>query len=97
MNCSNSSVSSFSTAVSTRERLVVLDAGVLPVIVLHGILIRRIGRHPDRNVLGDQLVHAVGVGPRNVADTGAGSLGTRKIDSFSHSAWVHGSSDARKP
>ena len=69
LNCLNSSVSSFSTAVITRgKRLVVLDAGVLLVRVLLGVLVGRVGRDSCRDVLGDQLVHAVRVGPRDVAE-----------------------------
>ncbi len=49
------------------QRLVVLDARVLAVGVLLGILIGRIGRDLRRNVLGDQPVDAVRIGPGDVA------------------------------
>src|SRR5882672_6586535 len=42
-----------------RERLIVLDAGVLLVGVLLGILVGGVGRYAAGDVLRDQLVHAV--------------------------------------
>jgi hypothetical protein len=68
MNCLNSSVSSFSTAVMTRFRALSCS---MRAFCLSEFL-RRSGtpcRRPrGRDVLGDQLVDAVGVGPRDVAE-----------------------------
>ncbi|KUK56519.1 MAG: hypothetical protein XD80_1883, partial [Synergistales bacterium 53_16] len=52
----------------TSEGLVVLDAGVLLVGILAGILVGGVGRDPCRNLLGDQFAHPIGVGPENVAE-----------------------------
>jgi hypothetical protein len=45
----------------THERLVVFDPRVLPVRVLPRVLLSRVCRGAVRNVLGDQLVHGVGI------------------------------------
>ncbi len=51
-----------------RQRLVVLDAGVLLVGVLLGILVGRVRCHASRNVLGDELADTFGVGPGDIAE-----------------------------
>ena len=50
------------------ERLVVLDAGVLLVGVLHGVLVGLVGGDLRRDLLGDQPADPVGVGPGDVAE-----------------------------
>ena len=45
-----------------------LDAGILLVRVLLGVLVGRVRRDSVRDILGDQLVDTVGVGPGNVAE-----------------------------
>ena len=52
----------------TRQGLVVLDSGILPVRVLLGILVGRVGGHPGGDLLCDQLVDAICIGPRDVAE-----------------------------
>jgi hypothetical protein len=46
----------------------VLDAGVLLIRVLLSVLIGRVRGHAARNVLRDQLVDPIGIGPRYVAE-----------------------------
>lgn len=41
---------------------------VLLVGVLPRVLVGLVGRHPAGDVLGDELVHPIGVGPRDVAE-----------------------------
>jgi len=48
--------------------LVVLDAAILPVGVLLGVAIGALGRHPGRDILGDEPLHPVVVLPGNVAE-----------------------------
>jgi hypothetical protein len=50
-----------------RQRLVMLDAGVLLVGVLPGILVGRVGLDAAWDVLGDQLVDAISIAPRDVS------------------------------
>src|SRR6478752_2301560 len=50
-----------------RERLVMFDTGVLLVGVLHRILIRAVSGDTIWNVLCDELMHPVGIGPMDVS------------------------------
>jgi hypothetical protein len=50
------------------QRFVVLDAGILFVRVLLRVLISPIGCNAARDLLGNELVHPVGVRPRDVAE-----------------------------
>ena len=52
----------------TQQRLVVLNAGILSVRVLLGVLEGRVLSHPGRNGLGNELPHTVGVVPVDVAE-----------------------------
>lgn len=104
MNCLNSSVSSFSIAVISHQRFIVLDARVLFVRVLLGVLIGLVGGDSVRDGLGDQLVHSVGVGRWNVAElvvehfesrssSGSGlwpppDVGTGSISASESGSWI---------
>ena len=50
------------------QRIVVLNAGVLHVRLPSCILIGAVLRHHGWNLLGDELVHTVGIGPVDIAE-----------------------------
>ena len=50
------------------QRGIVLDSGVFPVVVLHGILAGRVRRHSDRDFLDDDLADFVAVLPVDIAE-----------------------------
>ena len=53
---------------SAEQSGVVFDAGFALVALLLGVLIGGVGGDSGRDVLGDQFVDAIGVGPRDVAE-----------------------------
>ena len=50
------------------QRGIVLDSGVFPVVVLHGVLADRVRRHSDQDFLGDDLTDFVAVLPVDIAE-----------------------------
>ena len=50
------------------QRGIMLDAGGLPVVVLHGVLVGRVRRHLARDIFGDDLADLVGVLPVDIAE-----------------------------
>src|ERR1022692_2396563 len=54
------------SAHDSGQGFVVLDAGILGVVVLHGVLVGAVGGDSGRDVLRDQALHPVGIGPGDV-------------------------------